>query len=187
MLMRAEDLAPDLLRGLHLARDLVGPVVRHVAVRARRAHAGAVGVVDGGLQLREHVVAHLVAAGAERLGVGQLQRGIEAAPEDDAGDEAAEHQKAEAEHRARPAQHVPDSTANASVRASDDGAALPSAALIGASRRRAAQQVSISTKSLLDRRLARRPAAHGTAVQKIAPRRDRGEELAVAVHEVGDR
>ena len=36
-----------------------------------------------------------------------FERGVEAAPEDDAGDEAAEHQEAEAEHRARPAQHVP--------------------------------------------------------------------------------
>ena len=36
----------------------------------------------------EDVVAHLVAAGAELLGVGQFQRGIETAPEDDAGDEA---------------------------------------------------------------------------------------------------
>ena len=32
----AEDLAPDLLGGLHLAGDLVGPVVRHVAVGADR-------------------------------------------------------------------------------------------------------------------------------------------------------
>ncbi len=60
-----------------------------------------------GLQFREHVVAHLVTAGAECLGVGQFQRGIEAAPEDHAGDEAGEHQHAEPEHRTRPAQHVP--------------------------------------------------------------------------------
>src|SRR5690606_105383 len=50
----AENLAPDLLGGLHLARDLVGPVVRDMAVRAGGAHAGAVGVVDRGLQLLEH-------------------------------------------------------------------------------------------------------------------------------------
>src|SRR3954471_8769619 len=29
---RTEEMAPDLFRGLHLARDLVRPVVRHVAV-----------------------------------------------------------------------------------------------------------------------------------------------------------
>src|SRR5687767_3913280 len=52
----AEDLAPHLLRRLHLARELVGPVVRHMAIRARGAHAGAVGVVDGGLELREDVL-----------------------------------------------------------------------------------------------------------------------------------
>ena len=39
---RAEDLAPDFLRGLHLAGDLVGPVVRNVAVGAGRADARAV-------------------------------------------------------------------------------------------------------------------------------------------------
>src|SRR4030095_11742640 len=39
---RAEDLAPDLLRGLHLAGDLVGPVVRDMAVRTTGADARAV-------------------------------------------------------------------------------------------------------------------------------------------------
>src|SRR5262249_18613183 len=43
----AEQLAPDLLRRLHLARDLVGPVVRHVAVRTCRTYAGTVGEVNG--------------------------------------------------------------------------------------------------------------------------------------------
>src|SRR5687767_7125777 len=38
---RAEEPAPHLLRRLHLARHLVGPVVRHVAVGADRAYAGA--------------------------------------------------------------------------------------------------------------------------------------------------
>ena len=74
------------------------------------------------LQLREHVVAHLVAAGAEFLGVGQFQRGVEAAPEDHAGDEAGEHQHAEPEHRARPAQHVPQFEREVHSRASDDAA-----------------------------------------------------------------
>src|SRR3546814_5434449 len=35
----AEDVPPHLLGCLHLAGDLVGPVVRHVAVRAGGAHA----------------------------------------------------------------------------------------------------------------------------------------------------
>ena len=64
----------------------------------------AVGEVDGGLQLPIHVVAHLVAAGAELLGVGDFERGVEAAPEHDAGDEAAERQEAEAEVAAGPAE-----------------------------------------------------------------------------------
>ena len=104
---RAEDLAPDLLGGLHLAGDLVGPVVRHVAVGTGRAHPRAVGVVDRRLHLLEDVVAHLVAAGAEGLGVGQLERGVEAAPEDDAHHEAAEGQEPEAVVHARTADRRP--------------------------------------------------------------------------------
>ncbi len=42
----AEEMSPHLLGCLHLAGDLVGPVVRHVTVGAGGAHAGAVGVVD---------------------------------------------------------------------------------------------------------------------------------------------
>ena len=38
----AEQMSPDFLRRLHLARDLVGPVVRNVAIRAACADAGAV-------------------------------------------------------------------------------------------------------------------------------------------------
>ena len=48
---RAEDVAPDFLRGLHLARDLAGPLVRHMAVRAAGADAGPIGEVDRALQL----------------------------------------------------------------------------------------------------------------------------------------
>src|SRR5262245_43903484 len=104
----AEQMAPDLLRGLHLAGDLVGPVMRHMAVRAACAHAGAVGEVDGGFQLLKHVVVHLVTGGAEFFRVGELKRGVEGAPEDDAGDEARHNQYAEPEHRARPPQHAPE-------------------------------------------------------------------------------
>ena len=35
----AEQVAPNFLRRLHLARDLVGPVVRDMAIRATRAYA----------------------------------------------------------------------------------------------------------------------------------------------------
>ena len=47
------------------------------------------------------LVVHLVAGGAELLGVGDFQRRVEAAPEDHAGDEAAERQEAEAERARR--------------------------------------------------------------------------------------
>src|ERR1700751_1187028 len=56
----AEQMTPDLVGGLHLARDLVGPVVRNVAIRAGGADAGAVGEMDRRFQFGEHVVAHLV-------------------------------------------------------------------------------------------------------------------------------
>src|SRR6185436_15753318 len=103
----AEDLAPDFLRGLDLARHLHRPFVRHVAVGALRAYARAVGEVDGVLELRERVVAHLVAAGAEGLGIGEFHGGVEAAPEDDAADEPAHREEAQAEVRARPADDFP--------------------------------------------------------------------------------
>ncbi|MNT24483.1 hypothetical protein D3C72_1599570 [compost metagenome] len=103
----AEDLAPDFLGRLHLARDLVRPVVRHVAVRTQRAHARTVGEVDGALQFRIDVVAHFMAAGAELFGVGELHRGVEGAPEQDAADEAAYRQKAQAEMHAGAADDVP--------------------------------------------------------------------------------
>src|SRR3546814_4930497 len=68
---------PHLLGCLHLAGDLVGPVVRHVAVRAGGAHARTVAEVYGARQLLVDVGLHLVTGDAEGLGVGQLQRGVE--------------------------------------------------------------------------------------------------------------
>jgi hypothetical protein len=44
--------------------------------------------VDGVAVLHEHVVLHLVATGAEGLGVGRFHGGVEPAPEDDATEEA---------------------------------------------------------------------------------------------------
>ena len=38
---RAEEVSPDLLGGLHFSGDLVGPVVRHMAVGATCANAKA--------------------------------------------------------------------------------------------------------------------------------------------------
>src|SRR5689334_2654007 len=104
----AENLAPDLLRRLHFASDLVCPFVRHMAVRATRAYARPVIVVHRRLELLEHIGMHLVTRGAERLGVGELKPGIESTPEDDPGDEAGEHQKPQAEYRAWPGQDPPD-------------------------------------------------------------------------------
>src|SRR5690606_31262031 len=103
----AEDLAPDLLRGLHLAGDLVGPFMGNVTVRAGGAHAGAVAVVDGFLDLHVHVVFHFIACNAEGLGVGGYQRGVETAPEDDASKETAQDKNAQAVMHAGAAQYTP--------------------------------------------------------------------------------
>lgn len=102
-----ENLAPDLLGSLHLARDLVSPFMGHMTVGAGGAHAGAIGVVDGVLDFHVHVVFHLVAGNTEGFGVGRLQGGIEPAPEDDAGNEAAERQRTKAVMHAWPSQDDP--------------------------------------------------------------------------------
>lgn len=90
---RAGELAPDLLRCLDLAQDLVGPVLRHVAIGADGRDAGAVRGVDGSLVFLEDGFAHLVTGDAELLGVRRFHGGVEAAPEQDAGDEAAADQR----------------------------------------------------------------------------------------------
>ena len=92
----AEDLAPDFLRRLHLARDLVCPFVGDVAVRATGAHTGAVGVVNRILQLDEYVVTHFMAGNAELLGIAQLEHSVEATPENDPGNKAPQRQETEA-------------------------------------------------------------------------------------------
>src|SRR5690625_4447660 len=98
----AEDLAPDFLRSLHLARRLVGPVVRHMAVWTGGADTRTVGEVDGALHLLIDVVAHLMTADAEGLGIGQFQSRIEPAPEQDAANKTADGQEAEAVEARRP-------------------------------------------------------------------------------------
>src|SRR5690606_4828074 len=55
-----------------------------------------------------NVVAHLMTRDAERLGVRDLERGVEPAPEHDAADKSAECQKAEAEIGARAADDPPE-------------------------------------------------------------------------------
>ena len=81
--------------------------MRNVAVRARGADAGPVREVDGARQLLIDVGLHLVAGDAELLGVGQLQGGVERAPEHHAADEAAERQEAQAECRGRRREDAP--------------------------------------------------------------------------------
>ncbi len=103
----AEDRAPNLLGRLHLARDLVGPLVRYVAIRTGCPYARAVAVVNGILDLHVHVVFHLVTRNAEGLRVGGFQRGVETAPEDDPGDEPAEGQRPQTVVDAGPAENGP--------------------------------------------------------------------------------
>jgi hypothetical protein len=85
----------------------MGPLVWHVTVRATGADAGAVGVVDRVLELDKHVVAHFMAGHAECLGIGRLQGGVEAAPENDTGDKAPKCQETQAVIQARTTQDAP--------------------------------------------------------------------------------
>jgi hypothetical protein len=103
----AEDRAPDFFRGLHLPGDLARPVMGNVTIRAGRAHARAVGVMDRWLQFHKNVVAHFVAAGTEFLGVGCLERGVEAAPKHDASDKTTDGEKAQAEVSAGCGERLP--------------------------------------------------------------------------------
>lgn len=96
----AENFPPDFFRSLHLARNLVSPIVRYVAVGAGCTYTRAIAVVNGGLQLDEYVLAHFMAAGAKGFSIGHLQCGIESAPEHDAGNESTHGQKAKREHLA---------------------------------------------------------------------------------------
>ena len=126
--------------------------------------------MDGLLQLLEHVVVHLVAAGAEALRVGQLERGVEGAPEAHPGDEAAEREKAEAEIDAGAGQD----------RASQRSRASSSPAAISASsaRRCAARcsiMVSMSTNTVLDQRASTSSLRHVALGAEVAARRDGGQ------------
>ena len=93
---RAEELAPDFLGGLHLAGDLVRPVMGDVTVRTGCPDAGTVGIMDGRFQFRIDIFTHFVTPDTELFRVGDFQGGVETTPENDAGNETANGQKAEA-------------------------------------------------------------------------------------------
>src|SRR5262245_38729042 len=63
----AEKLSPHLLRGLHLACNLVGPFVRYMAIGAARAHARSIVIVDSCFQLLKDIGAHFMTGGAKGL------------------------------------------------------------------------------------------------------------------------
>ncbi len=111
-LFTGADLAGELRQhfaaGLHLARHLVGEVVRHMAVRAGGAHAAAVAPVHGLLQLGQQVVMHGVAVQTELFLVGGLHGGIETLPGQDAGNETASHQHAQANFDCRSQKQLAD-------------------------------------------------------------------------------
>ncbi len=81
----AERVGDQLFAGLHLAHNLVSPAMGHVAIRADRAHSGAIRIVYGFADLLDD---WRMTTGAKGLGVSGLHTGIEGTPEQDATDEA---------------------------------------------------------------------------------------------------
>src|SRR4030095_1041790 len=77
----AENLSPHLLRGLHFARNLVGPFVRYMAIGAARAHARSIVIVHGCFQLFEDIGAPFMTGGAEGLSIRYLNTRIVRHPE----------------------------------------------------------------------------------------------------------
>src|SRR4029453_7407222 len=147
-----------------------------MTVRAHRAHAAAIGIVDRTLRGRKRVIAHLVAARAENLGVGELHRGVESAPEHDSGDESADNEEAEAEVRARAGDDRPVAFEKIA-----HGSLLPRGLLPGA-------LLCLSFDPLLDilvriaDQLLALDLCNVTLDAKVAARRNLGQEIAVAVH-----
>ena len=70
---------------LNLPRNFVDPSLRHMAVRARGAHAGAVGIMDRLLVFLIDVVLHFMTCNAEFFVIGQFQRPVETSPEHNSG------------------------------------------------------------------------------------------------------
>ena len=122
------------------------------------------------------VVAHLVAAGAELLGVGGFQRGVEAAPEDHAGDEAAERQEGEAEVPAWPGRRC---SRTRTATPSTAGSRSCAHRLCGARARCACLEACLARAAALGLRDVARGA-------EIAAGRDAGEYLAVTVQVMGN-
>ena len=81
------NLAPDFLARLYLAYDLVGPLVRHVTVRATGANTRAITVVDATGVGRVNIVLHLVAANTELLGIGHFHGPVKSNHVGHAGEE----------------------------------------------------------------------------------------------------
>ena len=86
----AGNLAPDLFARLDLTNDLIDPLFGYVAVRTGRPYTRSVAVMDRLFQFDEDVITHFMAADTERLLVGFFQSCIEAAPEDNPRDKAAQ-------------------------------------------------------------------------------------------------
>lgn len=84
---RTEDLAPDLLGGLHFSGDLVGPLMWDVTVGTTCPNTRAIGIVDCALQISKDVIAHFMATGAKHFGVRDFKCSIEPAPKYDTGNE----------------------------------------------------------------------------------------------------
>lgn len=96
-----ENLVQELVRRCDLAPYLVNPLMGDVAIRTGRSHTRPVRPVNRLFQFLIDVVAHLMTRDAESFGIGELERPVEAAPEDDTPDEAHDEERGQREARAR--------------------------------------------------------------------------------------
>jgi hypothetical protein len=84
------------------------PVVGNVTVGASGADARSVREVNGLLQFFVNVIPHFVAGDAELLGIGNLHRPVETAPEDYAADTASDEHRGERKTRSWRPEKGPD-------------------------------------------------------------------------------
>src|SRR5262245_33667835 len=105
---RAQNLVQQLVRGLDLSPRLMEPVVGNVTVGASGADARSVPEVNGLLQFFVNVIPHFVAGNAELLGIGELHRPVETAPEDYAADTASDEHRGERKPRSWRPKKGPD-------------------------------------------------------------------------------
>lgn len=96
---RSDGLVVELVGRPHLADELRPPLLRDMAVRADGAHAGGVLVAHRRLVFDEDGIPHLMARHAELEAVRVLENGVEAAPQDDSDDDAAESHRGEEQSR----------------------------------------------------------------------------------------